>query len=140
MRVIPVDERTSTWERDDPRYRLTVYEGAGFATTTFDILDAPSIDAVLDTADRLAGIGERLWSLTLVSHDELGAEGLVWLSGRRGGVGRRGPAAPRRGAARARGHRRGAAGVRAVMAPLRGVPSGPVAGSIHRPQAACRRA
>ncbi|WP_175414250.1 hypothetical protein [Agrococcus sp. SGAir0287] len=80
MRIVAVDERTSTWERADPRYRLHLFEGAGFATTTLDVVDARSIERVLDDAARLAG-DARLWSLALVSTDERGTQGLVWLSG-----------------------------------------------------------
>ncbi|WP_144720332.1 hypothetical protein [Agrococcus jejuensis] len=80
MRWEQVDERSSTWERDDARYRLTVYDGPHGTTTTTDVLDA-SIEQALEAARTLSRDDALLWSLALVSHDDRGAEGLVWLSG-----------------------------------------------------------
>ncbi len=49
MRGFSVDERDSTWERDDARYRLYVFEGPGNAVTTFDIVDA-TVEEALESA------------------------------------------------------------------------------------------
>lgn len=80
MRGCEVDERESAWERDDARYRIYVFEGAGNAVKTFDLEDA-TVEEALETADGLAGRGERLWSLALVENDTRGLRGLIWLSG-----------------------------------------------------------
>ena len=40
MRGIQVDERDSSWESNEPRYRIYVFEGAGSAVTTVDLVDA----------------------------------------------------------------------------------------------------
>lgn len=80
MRGVYVDERDSTWERDDARYRLYVFEGAGNAVTTFDILDA-SIEHALESAVAMSNGNERLWALALVEDYSRGMRGLIWLSG-----------------------------------------------------------
>lgn len=80
MRGYFVDERDSTWERDDARYRIYTYEGAGNAVTTFDVEDA-TIEEALETAEAMSAGNTRLWSLALVENDSRGLRGLVWLSG-----------------------------------------------------------
>jgi hypothetical protein len=80
MRGIDVDERDSTWERDDARYRVYVFEGAGNAVTTVDILDA-TIEEALETATAMSNDNEQLWALALVENDTRGLRGLIWLSG-----------------------------------------------------------
>ena len=49
MRGFPADERDSTWERDDARYRLYVFEGPDNAVTTIDIVEA-TIEQALESA------------------------------------------------------------------------------------------
>jgi len=80
MRAFDVDERDSTWERDDPRFRVYVFEGASNAVTTVDVLDA-TIEQALETAHSLSRGDELLWALALVDDDSRGTRGLVWLSG-----------------------------------------------------------
>ncbi|MET0886506.1 MAG: hypothetical protein ABWX92_08655, partial [Mycetocola sp.] len=80
MRAIEVDERDATWERDDPRFRVYVFKGAGNAVTTLDILDA-TIEEALETAITLSHGDQHLWSLALVEQDPRGMRGLIWLSG-----------------------------------------------------------
>ncbi|MET0886192.1 MAG: hypothetical protein ABWX92_07050 [Mycetocola sp.] len=80
MRTIEVDERDSTWERDDPRFRLYVFKGADNAVTTLDILNA-TIEEALETAIALSHGDKHLWSLALVEQDARGMRGLIWLSG-----------------------------------------------------------
>ena len=80
MRVIEVDERDSTWERDDPRFRVYVFKGAGNEVTTLDILDA-TIEEALEAAMALSHGDKHLWSLALVEQDPRGMRGLIWLSG-----------------------------------------------------------
>lgn len=75
-----VDERDSTWERDDARYRLYVFEGADNEVTTLDILDA-TIEQALECALAMSNGDEKLWSLALVESDSRGMRGLIWLSG-----------------------------------------------------------
>ena len=80
MRVIEVDERDSTWERDDPRFRIYIFTGADNAVATFDVLDG-SVDEALAAANELSHRDEQLWSLALVENDTRGLRGLLWLSG-----------------------------------------------------------
>jgi len=80
MRGLPADERDSTWERDDARYRLYVFKGAGNAATTTDIFEA-TIEQALESALTLSDDDEHLWSLALVENDSRGMRGLIWLSG-----------------------------------------------------------
>ena len=80
MRGFPVDERDSTWERDDARYRLYVFKGAGNSVTTIDIVEA-TIEQALESALALSNGDEHLWSLALVENDSRGMRGLIWLSG-----------------------------------------------------------
>lgn len=80
MRAVNVDERDSTWEGYDPRYRLYVFEGPGNAVTTLDIMDA-TIEEALELATDTSNNDEHLWSLALVHDDPRDARGLIWLSG-----------------------------------------------------------
>lgn len=80
MELIPADERDSTWERDDARFRIYVFTGADHAVDTHDLLDA-SVDDALEAARELAGDDDELWSLALVENDARGLRGLLWLSG-----------------------------------------------------------
>ena len=80
MRQVPVDERDSSWERDDPRFRVYVFEGAGNAVTTVDLLDG-AVEEALESAIALSGGDERLWALALVDDQATGSRGLIWLSG-----------------------------------------------------------
>jgi hypothetical protein len=80
MRGFPADERDSTWERDDARYRLYVFKGPDNAVTTIDVVEA-TIEQALDSAMALSNGDEHLWSLALVENDARGMRGLIWLSG-----------------------------------------------------------
>ncbi len=80
MRGLPSDERDSTWERDDARYRLYVFTGPDNAVTTTDIVEA-TIEEALECASTLSQGDEHLWSLALVENDVRGMPGLIWLSG-----------------------------------------------------------
>jgi hypothetical protein len=75
-----VDERDSTWERDDARYRVYRFEGPDNAVSAVDIVDA-TIEEALETARAMSGGDEHLWSLALVEDDARGMRGLLWLSG-----------------------------------------------------------
>lgn len=80
MRGFAVDERDSTWERDDPRFRLYAFDGPDNAVTTVDILDA-TVEEALEVARTMSDDDARLWSLALVEDDRRGMRGLIWLSG-----------------------------------------------------------
>lgn len=80
MRGYLVDERDSTWERDDARYRIYIFEGSGNDVTTFD-LEGATVEEALEEASAMSGADERLWSLALVEDDARGLRGLIWLSG-----------------------------------------------------------
>ncbi|WP_454118363.1 hypothetical protein [Microbacterium lacticum] len=79
MRGYLVDERDSTWERDDAHYRIYIFEGAGNEVTTFD-LEGATVEEALEQASAMSGADERLWSLALVENDARGLRGLIWLS------------------------------------------------------------
>lgn len=80
MRGFAVDERDSTWERGDARYRVYVFKGADNAVTTIDIVEA-TIEEALESAIALSEGDLHLWSLALVENDSRGMRGLIWLSG-----------------------------------------------------------
>jgi hypothetical protein len=80
MRGELVDERDSSWESHDPRFRILVFEGARNAVRAVDIVDA-SVDDAFESARALSEGDRRLWSLALVTDDRQGGRGLVWLSG-----------------------------------------------------------
>lgn len=80
MRGFPAEERDSTWERDDARYRLYVFKGPDNAVTTIDVVEA-TIEQALESAMALSNGDEHLWSLALVENDSRGMRGLIWLSG-----------------------------------------------------------
>lgn len=80
MRGEYVDERDSTWERDDPRFRILVFKGPDNEVTAFDIVDA-TLDEALDSARALSNGDQYIWSLAIVDDDSHGARGLIWLSG-----------------------------------------------------------
>lgn len=80
MRGFAVDERDSTWERDDTRYRVYIFDGPDSATTTIDIVDA-TIEQALESGVALSDGNAKLWSLALVENDARGMRGLIWLSG-----------------------------------------------------------
>lgn len=79
MRAVEVDERDSSWELDEPRYRLYIFDGPGNAVTTIDLVDAELKD-VEWSARSLAG-DTKLWSAALVVDDSQKGRGLIWLIG-----------------------------------------------------------
>jgi hypothetical protein len=74
------DERDSTWERDDPRFRIYLFEGASNSVTTLDVFDA-TIEEALEAAHAMSEGDQHLWSLALVENNAAGRRGLLWLSG-----------------------------------------------------------
>ncbi len=80
MRQVAVDERDSSWEIHEARFRVYVFMGAGNAVNTIDLAHG-TIEQVLDEARYLAGGNRHLWSLALVHDDPGQGRGLVWLSG-----------------------------------------------------------
>lgn len=80
MRGVYVDERDSTWERDDAKYRVLVFRGHDNAVTAMDLEDA-TIEEALEAARALSESDAHLWSLALVERNSRGLPGVVWLSG-----------------------------------------------------------
>jgi hypothetical protein len=86
MRVEPVDERDSSWEDPQPRFRVYFFagDGPGHDTWTYDITDADAVQ-VMRWAQSEAG-ADRMFAVALV-RDAILAEGrprqrgLVWLLG-----------------------------------------------------------
>ncbi|ROQ31021.1 hypothetical protein EDF46_3533 [Frondihabitans sp. PhB188] len=94
MRIFDVDERDSSWERDDARYRVYFFgpghgysvpggEPAGYDVRTCDIVEADLID-VLRFAQNEAGT-DALYAVALVEEDSEASDGhkrgLIWLTG-----------------------------------------------------------
>ncbi|WP_350350972.1 hypothetical protein ABS642_16485 [Microbacterium sp. A8/3-1] len=80
MRGAYVDKRDSTWERDDPRFRIFVFKGAVDEVTAVDLVDA-TLDEAMDGARAFSNGDRDLWSMAIVDDDSRGARGLIWLSG-----------------------------------------------------------
>lgn len=80
MHVVEVDERDASWERDDPIFRLYVFEGPGNAVTAMDVTET-DVEGALKVARGATQHDGLLWSLALLEKDQLGDRGLVWLSG-----------------------------------------------------------
>lgn len=80
MRAVYVDERNSTWERDDARYRIFVFKGTDNAVTATDLTDA-TVEEAVEAAQALSEKDAHLWSLALIEDDARGLPGLLWLSG-----------------------------------------------------------
>lgn len=84
LRSFEVDERDSTWESHDPRFRVYFFsggtEGPGWATEVHDVTGADALQAI-DWAQRTAG-PDRLYAVALVDdHVRSPGRGLVWLVG-----------------------------------------------------------
>lgn len=90
VKIVPVDERDSSWENDHPRFRVYLH-GSGETTThgstaTYDITGADVLQ-VIDWAQRQAG--ESLTYAVALVYDDQASEqlnpghgrGLVWLVG-----------------------------------------------------------
>lgn len=73
------DDRDSSWEDHEARFRLCLFTGAENEVTTLDFVDS-QIHDVLEAA-ALAGKDGRLWSIALVVDSADDGRGLVWLSG-----------------------------------------------------------
>ncbi|WP_067245695.1 hypothetical protein [Microbacterium resistens] len=79
MRAIAVDERDSSWESYEPRYRIYVFGGPQSSVATVDVVDA-SFQEAEQSAMTLAG-DDALWSIALVVDDSARGRGLIWLVG-----------------------------------------------------------
>lgn len=87
MRVEGVDERDSSWEDDQPRFRVYLFERSrpesSWTTDTYDIEDADVLE-VIRWAETRAG-ADRLYAVALVGERTTEREGerrgLTWLLG-----------------------------------------------------------
>lgn len=83
MRVLPVDERDSSWEDHEPRFRVYLFTGSGpFTVTTTDILDADVLQ-VARWAQLQAG-SDAMYAVALVGETRPNgppSRGLTWLIG-----------------------------------------------------------
>ncbi|WP_431804915.1 hypothetical protein [Microbacterium sp. bgisy203] len=77
MKSEQVDERDSAWEDDQPRFRFSLFTGAGSAVRTMDLWDCTVTQALVAASE---SDDEGLWSLALVGERD-GVRGLTWLSG-----------------------------------------------------------
>jgi hypothetical protein len=94
IEIVEVDERDSSWEREDPRFRVyfqvggSAEERTSYATATYDVEGADVIQ-VIDWAQRQVGDDPRsTYAIALVYDDVAQGErdpgcerGLVWLLG-----------------------------------------------------------
>lgn len=89
IQITPVDERDSSWEDHDPRYRVYLHGGLGEEamgwTDTYDVTGADLLQ-VIDWAQAQAG-GRLTYAIALVRDERQGPHGtrpergLVWLVG-----------------------------------------------------------
>lgn len=85
MRIHRSDERDSTWERSQPRFRVYFFwggeESASWSVDTYDIEGADVLDTVAWAEDKIGDGG--LYAVALVEAPEPGAErgGITWLVG-----------------------------------------------------------
>ncbi|WP_031465576.1 hypothetical protein [Sciscionella sediminilitoris] len=89
MHVVEVDERDSSWEDADPRFRVYLFTGGDLPYTswtveTCDITGAGLLD-VLGWAEERAGEQNALYAIALVGTDhrvpQVQRRGLTWLIG-----------------------------------------------------------
>ena len=80
MHVEESDERDSNWERHRNTFRVYFFAVSGKASSvsTFDIEHATLSEAKTWADDEA---GDRMYSIALVSSDEHGKRGLIWLIG-----------------------------------------------------------
>lgn len=93
MEVDDVDERDSSWEVNDPVFRVYLFRPPHMATTTYDLTGTDVEGAIRWAADRAGS--DLLFSIALV-HDESsreagGERGLVWILGTDANVSRPSP-------------------------------------------------
>jgi hypothetical protein len=89
MRVREVDERDSSWEEQEPTFRVYVFRGGeqpdrSWTTWTYDVVGADLIQVTQWAQHEVGDSG--LYAVALVSHrasstDQEPAKGLVWLIG-----------------------------------------------------------
>ncbi|WP_026556847.1 hypothetical protein [Arthrobacter sp. 35W] len=80
MRVEDVDERDSCWERHQSRFRVYFFRGRplGAWVSTHDVTDATFAQTMAWAEET---VGADLYAIALVSSDDEGRRGLVWLHG-----------------------------------------------------------
>ncbi|WP_426979586.1 hypothetical protein ACQCSU_10090 [Pseudarthrobacter sp. O4] len=80
MRVETSYEGDSRWEQHQNIFRVYFFKepGPGYSVTTFDITHATFSEANRWADDEA---GDRMYSIALVSSNEQGERGLVWLIG-----------------------------------------------------------
>ncbi len=83
MRVEAVDERDSSWEDHEPRFRVYLFLGDGrYSVATWDVREADVLETTL-WAQQKAG-ADALYAVALVgetSPDKRAARGQTWLVG-----------------------------------------------------------
>lgn len=80
MHVEASYERNSRWEQHQSTFRVYFFEepGPGYSVSTFDLTDATLSEAKTWAEDEA---GDRMYSIALVSSNEQGHRGLIWLIG-----------------------------------------------------------
>lgn len=81
MEIEQVDERDSTWEEHDPRFRAYFFErrGSGYSVDTYDVIGADVSEVIRWAGDR--ALSDVRFAVALVRDDARGERGLVWLLG-----------------------------------------------------------
>ncbi|PNI07681.1 hypothetical protein CXX84_15230 [Arthrobacter sp. AFG7.2] len=80
MHVEKSYERDSSWEQHQSTFRVYFFEepGPGYSVSTYDLTDATLSEARTWAEDEA---GDRMYSIALVSSNEQGHRGLIWLIG-----------------------------------------------------------
>jgi hypothetical protein len=79
--VEPIDERDSSWEESDLRYRVYFFAGPppGRSVDTYDVTKADVLDVIRWAQDHAGD--DRLFAVALVGQNAHGRRGLSWLVG-----------------------------------------------------------
>lgn len=79
MHVEKSDERDSRWEQHQGAFRVYFLEEPGpcYSVSIYDLTDATSSEAKTWAED---GAGDHMYSIALVSSNEQGHRGLIWLT------------------------------------------------------------
>ena len=83
MYVEEVDERDSSWEVGEPRFRVYLFRPPDMATATYDITGV-DVEGAVSWAEQAAG-SQFLYSVAVVHDDPPGhvatSRGLIWILG-----------------------------------------------------------
>lgn len=83
VRIQASDERDSTWERHNPRFRVYFFRGGeesgSWSVATYDVEDADVLDTIGWAQDEIGDEG--LYAVALVDPKPANERGITWLVG-----------------------------------------------------------